>query len=143
MIELKASGFAKWIGEAAKKLQSGTQQALSRTAEAAATYAKLSRLYKSHTYGLRSSIHTKVGTGQAIVSANARYASWVENGTRPHVIVPRRKTWLRFEQAGQIRFAKSVQHPGTQPRPFMREAQHKATPLFERLVHDAVRNAFQ
>jgi len=141
--KIDGSGLVNWCKETAAKLQSQTQQALQRTATTAATYAKLSRLYKSHTYNLRNSIRTRVSPGKAQVSANARYASWVENGTRPHEILPRRKKVLRFVQHGEVRFAKRVFHPGTKPRPFMQEAQDKATPLFERLVREAASNAFQ
>ena len=49
----------------------------------------------------------------------ATYAPFVEFGTRPHRIVPRRGKALRFlDRTGQVRFARAVNHPGTRPRPF-------------------------
>lgn len=49
----------------------------------------------------------------------AWYAHLVEYGTRPHEIRPK-------EQGGALQFGgvttRSVQHPGTRPRPFMRPA---------------------
>ena len=56
------------------------------------------------------------------LSANTRYAFWVENGTQPHVIRARNAKALRFVQNGAVRFATEVHHPGTAPRPFMQHA---------------------
>lgn len=46
------------------------------------------------------------------------YASHVEFGTRAHIIRAYGDGWLRFWSAGQIRFAKQVNHPGA-PGHFM------------------------
>jgi hypothetical protein len=120
--------------------------ALSRTAELASSYAKTSTLYKSHTYGLRSSIQwgTQLGakSAHAVMRASAPYAAFVENGTKPHTITAKRQTTLRFVQNGAVRFSRSVRHPGTKPRPFMAQAQDRATPLLERLMGEAISRAF-
>jgi hypothetical protein len=142
--QIDSAAFRKDLAAAGEKLTVEAAAALRRTAVAAATYAKLSRLYKSHTYGLRSSIHSSIlNPTHARVSANARYAGYVEEGTRSHFIFPRRKKALRFMQNGAIRFARWVFHPGTKARPFMQEAATKAEPLFERLCHAAVDSSFR
>jgi hypothetical protein len=143
VIDVDVGGFVKWFKNAGQKLKVQTRLAVGRTAEAAATYARLSRLYKNHTYGLRSSIRTTKGDTEASASANAKYAHWVESGTRPHAIEPRRKKVLRFERNGEVFFRTRVFHPGTDPRPFMRTAQEQATPLFSRLVTAAATEAFR
>ena len=63
--------------------------------------------------------------------ATANYAAFVELGTRPHDIVPRKAKVLRFALGGSARlsgaprtgaaviFAKRVRHPGTRAQPFM------------------------
>lgn len=56
------------------------------------------------------------------VSADAPYAAFVHQGTQPHVIRPRTKKALRFTMDGREVFAKSVNHPGTRPRPFLLNA---------------------
>ena len=67
----------------------------------------------------------------AIVHARANYAAYVELGTRPHVIKPKRARVLAWPAAGQARlsgrprsgasmiFARMVRHPGTKAQPFL------------------------
>lgn len=56
------------------------------------------------------------------VTANTDYALYVHEGTRPHLIRPKRAKALRFEVGGRVVFAKLVRHPGTKARPFLRNA---------------------
>lgn len=67
-----------------------------------------------------------------MVGATAKYAEYVHEGTRPHVIVPRTKKALAFKghvapntvgKSGmQLVFTRTVNHPGTKGRPFLRRA---------------------
>lgn len=59
---------------------------------------------------------------QYTVSTNVEYAPYVENGTRPHVIRPRRKKALRFRTAGGVVIVAKVNHPGTRAQPFLSRA---------------------
>lgn len=71
---------------------------------------------------------------QFTVSTNVGYAEMVQNGTRPHIIKPKRahtlrrsnrgvvKPALRFEINGRIVYARVVHHPGTRARPFLDRA---------------------
>ena len=66
-----------------------------------------------------------------ITQAGANYAVFVELGTRPHDIVPKRAKALRWaaggtarlsgapRSGGPVQFAKRVHHPGTRAQPFM------------------------
>lgn len=56
------------------------------------------------------------------VGTNVEYAPYVENGTRPHVIRPRRAQVLRFKVNGRTVYAKVVHHPGTRAQPFLSRA---------------------
>lgn len=61
------------------------------------------------------------------VTATARYAVFVHEGTRPHVIRPRQARALRFKIGGRIVFARSVNHPGQRAQPFLRNAGESVT----------------
>lgn len=58
------------------------------------------------------------------VEATADYAVFVHEGTRPHIIRARNAKALHFfwEWGNREVFAKSVHHPGTRARPFLRNA---------------------
>lgn len=56
------------------------------------------------------------------VEDHADYALYVHEGSGPHVIRPRKAKALRFQIGGRTIFAKLVNHPGTKPRPFLRNA---------------------
>lgn len=47
---------------------------------------------------------------------------FVLDGTRPHIIRPRRARALRFEVEGRVVFSAFVRHPGTRPNNFMARA---------------------
>lgn len=78
---------------------------------------------------LRDSITGEiVGNGldaRGRVTASTPYALAVHEGTRPHTIVPTGTGYpLRFywDAVGGVFRAKSVNHPGTQGQPFLRNA---------------------
>ncbi len=56
------------------------------------------------------------------VTSTAPYSAFVHQGTQPHIIRPRNASALRFTMNGATVFAKSVNHPGTKPRPFLTNA---------------------
>lgn len=148
-ISVDTKAFVSSISRARSQLDGLLYAAMLRTVEVASTYAKQSPLYRSHTYTLRSSIKGLVvggfggvGAPTGRVIANAPYAKFVEEGTRPHLILPRRAKVLRFVQNGVVRFARGVFHPGTEPRPFMKDAAERTVPVFERLSREAFIRAF-
>lgn len=63
------------------------------------------------------------------VSADANYAMFVHDGTKPHVIRPKKAGGvLRFTVGGSVVFARSVNHPGTKARPFLMNALESEAP---------------
>lgn len=58
------------------------------------------------------------------VTAHANYAAPVHEGSRPHIIRARHAQFLHFFWRGREVFVKSVRHPGTRSRPFLRNAAH-------------------
>lgn len=73
---------------------------------------------------LRSSIVSRsTNTGRSVgyaVGTNVKYAADVENGTPPHVIVPKNGKALYWPGARHP--VAKVNHPGTRAQPFLRPA---------------------
>lgn len=111
------------------------------------TTANAKRLAPHKTRTLSRSIAPGFLTGrEAWVHARAPYAAYVEKGTRPHVIRPKRARSLRFPASGVATtlggrvttgasrslgrgayvFAREVHHPGTKPKPFLLPGAKKA-----------------
>jgi hypothetical protein len=74
----------------------------------------------------RSIRYRTFGTGSSLgftTSAAEPLATWIVGGTDPHTITPRGSGYpLRFEVGGQVVYAYRVNHPGTEPNPFISEA---------------------
>lgn len=60
--------------------------------------------------------------GSVTVGSDLEYAGYVNDGTAPHVIRPRRRRALRFIVGGRVVFARRVNHPGTRANPFLDRA---------------------
>jgi hypothetical protein len=126
-ITVSTSDIRRHLLDLEGDLQNAALNALEESTAAAAAHAKATRLFEDRTTGLRGSIEAQpptavVGRFAARLAARANYASFVENGTPPHVIEARGGGMLRFVINGTPIFRKRVFHPGTKPRPFMEEA---------------------
>lgn len=146
MFKVDSSALVKWLQQASASLQKGATDALHRTARYAATEAKSSSRYESHTYKLRKSIRAQLLSPQhARTIADARHAGWVENGNKPlrggNKIYPTQAKALRFVLNGQVHFRKWVH--AAAPRPFMRDARVASIPYLDRLAHAAATDAFK
>lgn len=88
--------------------------------------ARAKQLAPVQTGRLRSSIHAEpkfTFRGPTVrVSADVNYATFVENGTAPHLIRPRTAKALKFKIGGRTVYAKVVHHPGTKAVHFMAKA---------------------
>ena len=76
---------------------------------------------------LRSSIRTQESSffglrPKITIGSDVFYAPFVNDGTAPHIIRPRRAQALRFRIGGRVVYAKVVHHPGTRARPFLDDA---------------------
>jgi hypothetical protein len=79
---------------------------------------KTMKLYRS----IKAS--TEIGTRGGPVGtvlADNKIALIHHNGSRAHIIRPRRQTTLRFPSRGRIVYTKLVHHPGTKPNRFLTE----------------------
>lgn len=89
--------------------------------------ARVARLAKAQvgvdTGALKRSINYRVvsryGGLTAIIGSDNRIAALHHEGTRPHIILPRRAQTLRFYSRGRIVYSKVVHHPGTKPNRYL------------------------
>ncbi|MFF5968283.1 hypothetical protein ACFY64_32075 [Streptomyces collinus] len=58
---------------------------------------------------------------QGVITCGHPATRFVLDGTRPHIIRPRRARALRFVD-GRVVFAAYARHPGTRPNPFLQRA---------------------
>ena len=85
--------------------------------------------FKRRTEKLHRSIKWKKRTENVLLvftEANVKYASFVNDGTKPHDIVARPGNMLRFVVGGSVVFRKRVRHPGTRSTLFFEKATNKA-----------------
>ncbi|QBZ72703.1 major tail protein [Gordonia phage Phendrix] len=61
----------------------------------------------------------KPGVLSLDVVASAPHAAIHHEGAAPHIIVPNRARYLRFEYQGRIVYRTMVRHPGHRPNPFL------------------------
>ncbi|MFE3118765.1 hypothetical protein [Streptomyces niveus] len=59
---------------------------------------------------------------QGVIVCDHPAVRYVLDGTRPHVIRPRRAKALRFEVGSSVVFAAYARHPGTRPNDFLGRA---------------------
>jgi hypothetical protein len=92
---------------------------------------------------MRRSVQQRSSGLEGEVMVGAPYAVFVASGTQPHIIRPVRAQALRFEVGGDVVFAKRVQHPGTQPNPFVERAARRLLrvipEVFERIWKRSVK----
>jgi hypothetical protein len=75
---------------------------------------------------------------EGVIVNRVPYVNYIEFGTAPHVILPKRALALRFKPKGSSKyvFAKRVQHPGTRPYRMLKRAwqldAHRIRTVFKR-----------
>lgn len=116
------------------------REMLGKMAILAVSYAKQNVHRKTGNLGRTIRVGTITDDSAQILAGGVGgvgYAQAEEFGTRPHTIVPKRRKALAWGGArrlsGSLRsgaratsFATKVEHPGTQPHPFLKPAAEKA-----------------
>lgn len=74
---------------------------------------------------LRGNIDTNIKPFEATIRANTKYAKGVEEGTKPHIIKPKRGKFLYWKGAAHP--VKLVNHPGSRAKPYLVPAFEKET----------------
>lgn len=77
----------------------------------------------------------------AEIKADVEYASYVEYGTRAHIIRPKGKKALVFNNGNKLCFSKKVRHPGTKASPFLTPAFDENIPRFIKDLEEVLNGA--
>ncbi len=143
-IRISTREFAAWLRRATEDFQAGAKQALGQSVALALREARATQAFKDRTGELRRSIVSfRRSDWAAGIKATAKHAAYVEYGTEPHRIEARKARSLRFVSAGEIRFRRSVQHPGTKPTHFMERAGDAGRTALEEMLLRAIARAFR
>ena len=136
-----------WVNVRAA-VRAGMRRGVSLGTREGADEARHKHPFKNRTGNLERSIAGRV-TGSSSdehrgeIVAGAKYASFVENGTRPHEIRPKRAGGvLRFVASdGAVVLTRRVMHPGTTALPFMGIAYLKCERVMIREIEVGVARA--
>jgi len=120
-VELKIKKLPQILQQGA--VEKGLRRALMIAAE---TYVKdihdwidSGRAFKPRTGNLQRSITWYMPSeNSARIIAQADYARFVEFGTKPHAVLPKRRKALKIPTPEGYIFRKKVNHPGSKPYPF-------------------------
>jgi hypothetical protein len=75
---------------------------------------------------LRRSITMDYRPISVSIYPTVKYALPVHEGSKPHIILPVRKTVLAFKKGGKMIFARRVNHPGNKPNKFVERTVSKS-----------------
>lgn len=117
--------FRSWEGTVGKFMRKKTTEVHIRSKVTAPR--RTGALAAGH---IKSEGHTNSGELEGQVIAVPEYALYVHEGTKPHVILPRRKKVLRFFSQGIMVFTPDVFHPGNKANKYMLRALQKAIKTF-------------
>jgi hypothetical protein len=145
-IEFDLSDVKRACDEAHHALVSHLHVAVTSAATEGVAEAKTRRRYKDRTGGLTGSAYARItrwssNGADAVMGWTAKYATFVDGGTAPHVIEAKRGGYLRFAGAGGDVFVRRVNHPGTRPDGFAGLAYQKAESVAVREIEVAAHMA--
>lgn len=105
---------------------------------AAHIYAAARRIIETHNKSgrlLNSLMLKRISINEIIIYNDlqlAPYAKYVHDGTKPHIIEPKRASVLRWmDDNGEVHFAKRVKHPGYVGDPWFERAINEVQSLLE------------
>lgn len=98
---------------------------------------------KTHTGRYLRGWHYRVEQNVLHIRNRSNHAVYIEGGTRPHVIEPRRRRALRFVIGGTLRFAKKVFHPGTRAYRVLESAIEKSWPRIYKEISVILKEAVE
>ena len=94
--------------------------------------------FKEPTGRLMGSIKHDETDNSTEIYTNVEYAIYVEKGTKPHAILPKKKKALSFVSGGKRIVTKSVFHPGTKAQPFLTPAAERNIDKIKKLAQEVM-----
>lgn len=147
--DVDVEGVVAALKVAGQNLGKYVPMALEMGGDLVAVEAKQNHAYTDRTGELTNSIVRDEVQGsfdgqdlRCTVSAGAPHATFVELGTKPHKIRPKYRKALRWPVEGGFAFARSVDHPGTQPTFFLRRAVEVKFLEVQQFIADATELSF-
>jgi hypothetical protein len=134
-----------WVGVRAS-VRAGMRHGVTMGVKEGAAEARAKHRFKNKTGRLEHSIQGHL-TGSSDteqrgeIVATMKYASFVEEGTKAHVILAREGGMLRFVIGGRTIFSRKVNHPGSAPHPFMSFAYFKCEAVMLREIEIGIADA--
>jgi len=123
MFSIDASATLRALKTIERRILDVPRVALQQVVRVAHQVAKETTLFKERTGKLRASIAIiDRGAFTKRLIARAPHARFINEGTKPHVILPKNGPFLVFRIGNRIIRARKVNHPGTAKRPFMDNA---------------------
>ena len=123
MSNIDAKDALRTLATIERRILNAARIGISDVAKIAYRSARETSLFKDRTGELRGTLDiVDTGAYTKRLIARAKHSVYVEKGTKAHEIVARAGGVLRFVIGGRVVYARRVNHPGTQPRPFMDNA---------------------
>jgi len=144
VLTVMPSGFPKAAAGYPNLLRKNVNLALKTLARDVVSYARQNHIYTTRTGAADRSIdfHAQPEQLAALVGFDvgvATHGLMLNDGTKPHTIIPKRKKALRWVGAGgRFAFAKKVRHPGTKAMQFIEGAARAIEPQMEPRLMAAV-----
>ena len=145
VIKFDTREFRNQMERLQRELAAGAERGVEQAVTVALRIAKESDAFLDRTGQLRNSLKiVRRGPFRMRLVANAKYASYVDEGTKPHTIRARHAPFLVFTTEGGERLVlKSVKHPGNAPRGFMKEASERGERALLQNMQDVVSRVAQ
>ena len=136
MITITQKWKGKKIEAIAQEIEYAVKSALN--ALAVGVWNKARDFAPRRTGNLKRSIILAPSDYEYAIQVGAGYGEYVEFGTSPHIITPKRAKALHWISEGKHIFRKKVHHPGTKGQYFMKRAfewgKEQVDPIFSKHI---------
>jgi hypothetical protein len=124
MFHIDASECLRNLATIERRVLDAARLGMDQVVKVAYRSAKETTLYKDQTGELRGTTDiVDLGAYKKRLILRASYARYINDGTKPHTILPKTPGGLlRFVIGGRVVFARKVRHPGTAKRPVLENA---------------------